>query len=459
MKRIQLTVLLLAAAFMVKASPTDPSKEKEKTTVVKKDHSYRPLRLKLNEDGSKYVRFLMWHQFWTRYTEYNPGTGDVNGNPATHSFDIGLRRSRFLALAQMSPRFFFVTHWGINNQTFINGGADGSGNNVSSGNKKPGIFIHGAWAEYAIIPSKLQVGAGLHYWNGISRMTNASTVSFMTLDAPIHNWPTIELTDQFGRQFGVFAKGKLGKLDYRLAINKPFVYGKEATSAQAVNIKNEELATQGYFQYQFRDQESNLLPYMTGTYMGGKSVFNIGAGFHLHPNATGSLQDNQLQTHDIQLFGVDAFFEQPIGKGMAISAYTSLYSYDFGPGYIRNVGIMNTGQSISNQESPEAKNVSFNGVGNAQPTIGTGTISYTQVGLALPKLANDGQFMPYATFTYKNFEALNEASTQYDIGLNYFVSGHNAKITAQYSTRPVYGQDKNLPGSAGEFTVQTQIFL
>ena len=43
------------------------------------DHSYKPLTLKLNEDGSKYVRFITWLQFWGTATQNNPGTKDLNG--------------------------------------------------------------------------------------------------------------------------------------------------------------------------------------------------------------------------------------------------------------------------------------------------------------------------------------------------------------------------------------------
>jgi hypothetical protein len=43
------------------------------------DHSYKPLTLKLNDDGSKYVRFIMWHQFWMTATQNNPDTRDVQG--------------------------------------------------------------------------------------------------------------------------------------------------------------------------------------------------------------------------------------------------------------------------------------------------------------------------------------------------------------------------------------------
>jgi hypothetical protein len=74
--------------------------------VAAEDHTYKPLTLKLNETGSKYIRFIMWHQFWVTATQNNPGTRDVNGLPidgtrqdsSQWSTDIALRRSRFLAV-------------------------------------------------------------------------------------------------------------------------------------------------------------------------------------------------------------------------------------------------------------------------------------------------------------------------------------------------------------------------
>ena len=106
------------------------------------------------------------------------------------------------------------------------------------------------------------------------------------------------------------------------------------------------------------------------------------------------------------------------------------------------------------------RSVSFNGVGNAQPLIGTGQISYTQVGYLLPKMKDHGQLMPYGIFTYKKFDKLNAATTQFDIGLNYFLNGHNAKITAQYSLRPIVDKTTLEQNSMkGEFILQTHIFL
>ena len=36
---------------------------------------------------------------------------------------------------------------------------------------------------------------------------------------------------------------------------------------------------QGYVSWEFLEQESNLLPFNVGTYLGTKRVFNLGGGF------------------------------------------------------------------------------------------------------------------------------------------------------------------------------------
>lgn len=85
------------------------------------------LKVPLNESGSRYVRFLIWNQIWARYIQNNPGTVDLRGEISPASFDIGARRIRMLAYAQITPRYLVLTHYGINNQSFLNGGAPGGG--------------------------------------------------------------------------------------------------------------------------------------------------------------------------------------------------------------------------------------------------------------------------------------------------------------------------------------------
>ncbi|MEN9611459.1 MAG: hypothetical protein RLZZ628_2273 [Bacteroidota bacterium] len=491
-----------STAFANEPTPAAPPAD----SVPKVDMSYKPLILKLDDKGSKYIRFIMMNQVWTSFTENNPGTADINANAIGGNWtsDVAIRRSRILMLAQVNPRFLIMTHFGINNQSFINGGASAGTNLATAGSsgaltatgtvaglspsnsgKKPQMFVHEAWASYTVDPAKLHIGAGLHYWNGISRLSSQSTLNMMTLDAPTFNWPNVETTDQFGMQMGIFAKGQLDRLDYRLAINKPFVNGtalsaltsQAAGKEVAANVFNETNAIQGYANWMFWDKESNALPYYTGTYLGTKKVFNIGAGFYSHPEATGANVAGTTTKYNELIIGVDAFLDMPLdkAKGTAINALATYYSMDFGPRYLRNAGTLNehAGYAPFNGAAAAAATAanaySWAGAGNLQPTIGTGSIFYGQVGYLLPKLASGHQVMPYGTFTYKNFDRLTAlgvgASTQFALGLNYFITGHNAKITAEYSTRPVYKLDPTVAGnilangSAGQFTIQTHIFL
>nr|WP_314838663.1 porin [uncultured Flavobacterium sp.] len=431
------------------------------------------LKFNLNEDGSKFMRVIAWNQIWMRSSEMNPGTM-IGGEATSTATDIGNRRLRFLAYAQVSKRYMILTHFGINNQTFTNGGAAGtSGTGGYGAGKKPGLFFHDAWNEYAVVlPEKdkkfsMSLGAGLHYYMGLSRMTMGSTLNFLTIDAPIFNWPLIENSDQFARQVGLFAKGKYGKLEYRLSYNKPYATNlapvNTTNAANAVAVDNSGLtkwSKAGYLEYQFLEQEANVLPFKVGSYLGTKKVFNLGAGFYTAPDATRSSVNNTINKHDITLLSADAFMDLPIGKKekkMAVTAYSVLYDYDFGPNYLRNVGIMNVGTLDPNFTGNRA----IAGPGNAQPTIGSGTIWYTQAGILLPnkEAKPKVRIQPFGAVTYKDFDALTQTSTQFDIGSNFFLDGHHAKITAQYSTRPVYTSLTNKSGSLGEFVVQLQIYL
>lgn len=431
------------------------------------------LKFNLNTEGSKYMRFIAWNQIWARSSELNPGTM-IGEQGATKQEDIGLRRLRILAYAQISPRYMIVTHIGINNQTFINGGAAGSQNTGGYGaGKKPGLFFHDAWNEYAVVlpkenkPFSLSVGAGLHYYMGLSRMTMSSTLNYMTIDAPIFNWPLIENSDQFARQMGIFVKGKYNRLEYRMSINKPF-----ATNVTPVNVTDSNVAVAvdnnnnarwskaGYFEYQFFDKESNLLPFKVGTYLGTKKMFNIGAGFYTAPSGTKTSVNGVTERHDINLFSGDVFLDLPVGdkaKKAAITAYSVLYDYDFGPNYLRNIGIMNEGVVDNTYTGTRA----LAGPGNLQPMVGSGTIWYTQAGYLIPNKDEKPKVrvQPFAAYTYKDFDALKKASSQFDIGTNFFLDGHHAKITAQYSTRPVYTAVDKIDSYKGEILVQLQIYL
>ena len=441
----------------------------------------RGMTLVLDDQGKKYIRFLTWCQAWTAFTENNPGTVDAYGELKDSALDIGLRRVRFLTYSKLTDKYLILLHVGINNQTFTNGGGSATGGIGPYGaGKKPQVFVHDVWNEYTVVPQaegsdfSLALGAGLHYWNGVSRKSSSSTMGYMTLDAPIFCWPNIEYSDEFARQLGWYAKGKFHKLDYRVSVNHPFNADERVAlnHDRAVNIAAHSLAYAGYFDWEFWDQESNLLPYKTSTWLGEKSVFNIGAGYYVQPAASGILDANgQLVKQDQLAVGIDCYLDKPVGDcGAALTLYGVYYIFDYGDNYFRNIGIMNTGQ-LGSPDFLAAEGITptISGPGNAQPFLGTGEILYLEGGYLLPRWIlgeSHGRLQPFGAFTHKNLAWLDSPAFNWDMGVNYLIDGHRAKLTFQYSLRPKFFErtegdsvQRVADGSAGQFTIQGQVAL
>jgi len=451
MKNMKNTLLALGLglALATPAQAVAQEKDDKDADINKVEPTQRAaapkIQIPLPSGDKDFLRLITWHQFWARGIQNNPGT-TVQGMDRDATTDIGIRRSRILALGQFANgRVQILSHFGINNQTFNN-------------TRKPQLYIHDAWGSFQVLEKYLTLGAGLHYWNGVSRLTNASTLNFLPVDAPILNWTTIERTDQFARQAGLFAKGQIGRVDYRLALNKPFSTSRELTPGGAADYLSESdsLSTAGYVQLFMREKESNTLPYAVGTYLGKKDVFNVGAGFHYHPDALGTRNaaDTETTQHDLVAIGVDAFLDKPLGKGSALTSYLVYYYYDFGPNHVRNIGIMNVGQG----------GTSVNGSGNAYPVMGTGNHVYGQLGYLLPGEPLGLQIQPDGTFQVSLMEALDDPMVVGEGGINWFVLGHHAKVTTHYRNRPVFevpgnGDRPTADSRASEVIVQFAFFL
>lgn len=400
----------------------------------------------LNKKTDSWMRFITWAQVWARYTEFNPATATAaNGSEEGGSFDVGVRRARLLILAQLAKRVRMVFHIGINNQTF------------RASLKKQQMFLHDGWVEFDVFKKYLSIGGGLTYWNGISRLTNQSTLNMLTVDAPITNWPTIELTDQFARQLGIYFKGQIAGFDYRLSFVRPFESGNANPGPVAVNNpRANTMALSGYFQYQFLDKESNLLPYAVGTYLGSKKIFNLGLGFHYHPHGTWSqaTATSARERHDIFLLGADAFLDMPLSKLGALTAYLVYYYYDFGPNYLRNIGIMNYGVA-SREGTP-----SLNGPGNGYPSVGSGHAVYFQTGY----LFNAINTQPYVAILAGLWDALDDPALVFEAGATYYMYGHHAKFTLHWRNRPIFMRDAvggqaNADSRANELILQMHVFI
>ena len=422
------------------------------------DGRAKKLQFSLNDDGTLYLRMAMWLQVWARSIQMNPGS-TVLGDTNDWYHDVAIRRARFLFFGQIFPRTFILMHFGINNQTFRNA-------------RKPQLFFHDAWVEFQVSRNKaLYLGGGLLYWNGISRMTNASTITLMSLDAPIMNWPLIELGDQFARQLGFYAKGKFGLFDYRVAVTRPFTPFDVDTPAQVGGELNRPIeptevgnyrytnawAYSGYFMLQFLDEESNVLPYTVGTYIGAKKVFNFGFGGYAHPHGAQYLNPDTGESKAVPILigSTDLFLDHPFGgdDGGAVTWY-GVYQYQsFGPNNLRAVGIMNPADGGSCTTSI--------GCGNQYPMIGTGHSLYSELGILMPgHVAQELKFQPYVNWQGSSFQALDEWMQHVGVGLNMFIHRHNAKVSIEYRNRPIFNTDGTLDNRKGNsFVMQWHMFL
>jgi hypothetical protein len=425
--------------------------------LVEVDGRAKKLQVSLNDDGTLYFRFAMWLQVWTRAIQLNPGTTVLGHDNAWYG-DVGLRRARFLAFGKIAPRTFLLMHIGINNQTFRR---DGNG-------FKQQVFFHDAWVEFeAEKKGHLSLGAGLLYWNGVSRMTNASTITFMSLDSPIFTWPTIEATDQFARQLGLYAKGKAGLFDYRVAVVRPVAranYDPTApptpTATGNYNPTANTFGFSGYFQFQFLDIESNVLPYMVGTYIGAKKVFNWGFGGHAQPKGIWYLGDPadpaSVRKRALYIVSTDLFLDIPFKteNGGAATWYGAYYYTDFGPNNLRNVGIMSPADAGSG--------TSANGGGNAYTMLGTGHSGYSELGFLMPGSVGDvgAQFQLYVNTQLSKWEAYQDIMAHFGVGLNAFIHKHNAKVTLEYRNRPIFNASGNVENRKGNsFVLQLHLFI
>jgi hypothetical protein len=441
---------ILASAALLCLSSFAQAQEKPK--------ELNELKLNLNETGSHYIKATFLNQVWFRYNQSNPGTR-VLGDPRNETFDIGLRRTRFQMYGQMTDRVFFYFQFGQNNFNYLS---------QNAGNRKLQVFFHDALGEYRVTKGneKLILGGGLTIANGLSRFSQPSIGTIMTLDVPVFAQATVDQTDEFSRKLSAYARGQLGKFDYRVVLSDPFpvttngqaltALSSNATFAQRGHHKQ----YQGLFIYNFFDTEAHTTPYMTGTYLGKKKVLNLEAGFITQGKATWTKEVSDTIYHSMNLWSAALFYDAPVNteKGTALNAYVGYYNYDFGPGYLRYNGIMNPASSVSGPYPGGSQ-------GNAFPMFGTGKVWYTQVGYLMKKdLLGEGHgtLMPYASLMSANYDRLDKQMNVIDVGVNWLLKGHSSKFTLDYQNRPYHtqqGSDILRNGNKSQVLLQYQIFF
>lgn len=381
--------------------------------------------IKMNEDGSKYTRVLLWGQTWFQQYE---------GNNPKDGFSV--RRARVLMYSQLNDRFIIVNHFGVNNINANNLTTTGKGDDVE-------LFLLEMYIQYKVVNKYLYVGGGLHNWGGISRLNGQGTINMMTLDNNRSSWSTLGLSDQYASHLGIFFNGSAGKFNYRLNISDAIVKTLDGNSQTVLNpneekylgkalTENGKYAYSGYVDYQFFDKENLKLPYRVGTYLGAKKVFNIGAGFFTQPDAIAKINSaSEIMTVGATHLNIDAFYDTPLGNNnAALTAYTQFQNSNMGDKYISG------------------------------DIVGNGNQVYGHLGYLIGKKNEDGKnkyrnrWQPYVAYSYRDFTALPKPAQDFRTGCNFYLDGHNAKITAEYQN------SSHLPkNNRNVFTLQAMIIL
>ncbi len=379
-------------------------------------------KIKFDETGKKYLRFISWGQVQAKY--------DADAKDNQSAINFNLRRARFLLYSQINEKFLILTHFGLGNL---------NDNSLSPTGKGEGsqLFMHDAWIQYNV-NKHLSIGGGLHNLNGVSRLNNQSSLNTLTMDNNRQSWATLGLSGQSNRHVGIFAKGNLGKLQYRLAINDAITNGldsRDPLADQAVyagrrllGSKNAGKTYAGYFDYHFFDQESKLLPSKVGTYLGEKKVFNIGAGFFYHPKGSVRLNDlNNPIGEDVAIFAIDAFYDAPLLNGSALTLYGTFQSNDYGKNYLYSA-------------------------------YGTGNMIYGHAGYLFAGNKNKTRYQPYISYGINNYDAINDNYNVLGIGINAYLSGNNSKLTLEYKNQN-YGKGNPIYQNKNIITLQAMIYL
>jgi hypothetical protein len=386
----------------------------------------------ITPDGSKYIKFGMNLQVWGRYSELNPnskiGTTEVND-----AYDIVIRRLRLQAMGMLTDNIFFHLQLGQNNINFTQ----------NNGPSNAPLSVMDALGEYHF-NEKLHIGGGLTAWGaGTTRYSANSSSSQLTLDTPMYQ-QFANTSSTFGnRNLSIYAKGYLGKFNYRAAITNPYRNSNNNLGLNStVSTETPRAQYSGILTYSFLDKESLEDAYHKGTYLGTKKVFNVALGYMTQAKAMWhATPDATVAYDDMKVLGFDVFYDSPINaKGAALTAYAAFNNNDYGKNYI---------QSVNTPNPAIGDNTLINGSGAGFIGVGTGNIYYAQLGYLFGKSDNEakkGRFQPYAATQIADLEALDTPMTMYELGVNYYTTGTlGPKFSLNYQNRAVY--DKTLIGA------------
>lgn len=214
-----------------------------------------------------------------------------------------------------------------------------------------------------------------------------------------------------GRDTGITVWGSSGKFQYALGIFDG-VEGGPNTSDNPLFA--------GRFAYNFLNKEQNPGYYTSSTYYGGLgNIFTVGVSFQSQEDGVGSA----TESGDFFGYTVDLLSETVLGSGdvLTIEAEYKEFDSDF------------DGQTPTTTPLDGCTFCLFDG----------NSYFATAAYLFKGPDGSKGDFQPYIRYV-KNNPSDTSSSDLTEIGLNYIIQGHNARVNLNYSTG-----DANISGFQG----------
>jgi len=327
-----------------------------------------------------------WTQVWYQYVEHGEKDGgDLN--------DFMARRFYLYLKGDITPYFSFFTH--IAADRIGQEGLDSPSLGLGSG-----IAFRDLWITFK--PSEaLKVQAGRMYVPLTRNYGTTSTKCMLTTDLPFLQGGVrgnIFYAQKVGRDDGVTIWGNPldGRLQYRFMVSE---------GVENDNNPDDNLRFVGRVALSLLEPEKGW--FNMGTYLGKKKVLSLGLGCDNQNDLTLNGREDQNNL----VWTADVFLDHPLGEG----AVTAEAAY---------IDIKNCTQTHNFSElaaGDDAKNW------------------YIQAGYLLPGKIGPGLLQPY--IKYEAVDVDDKDDTEFiTAGLNYFVKGHNAKISMDYT---YVGQDSD----------------
>lgn len=331
-----------------------------------------------NTAAQEKVDIGFWTQAWYQYVENGKNNKGLN--------DFMIRRAYFYIKGQPTDYLSFFTHIAVDRL-----GQDGLDNpSLGLGS---GLTFRDLWITLNLSES-FKIQAGRMYVPLTRNYGTTSTKALLTTDLPFMQGGirgSIFYASKVGRDDGVTLWGNPfdGRFQYRLMVAQ----GIENNSNPQNNLR-----FAGRLSLNLLEPEKEW--FNMGTYLGKKKVLNLGVGMDNQNDLTLNSQTGQ----DNFVWTVDAFFDHPIND----DAVTVESAY---------IHIQNNTQPNSFAQLAAGDNAE---------------LFYIQAGYYLGTQIGAGRLQPY--FRYESASVKQKSNTNFlSCGLNYYIKGHNAKISLDYT--------------------------